>query len=324
MKALICEAFGPYKSHQVKDVPAPAMKPGHVRVAVRAAGVNFPDILIVEGKYQFKPPFPFIPGAEAAGVVTEVAAGASGFALGDKVFFGSIHGCFATEIVVPAASLFRMPEGMSFETAAAINLVYGTSWHALKDRAQLKAGETLFVLGAAGGVGLAAVELGKAVGAKVIAGASSAEKLAVCREHGADMVINYSEEDIKEKVREFSGGGVDVVYDPVGDKLAEPAFRSLGWEGRYLVVGFAGGEIPKLPLNLTLLKSADVRGVFWGQWIARNPEKHRQNVSEFLKFWEEGKIRPRISSSHRLEDFVKAYDDIAERRAMGKVVLTMD
>lgn len=323
MKALIVEEFGPYKSHKVKETEAPKIKKGHVRVAVRAAGVNFPDILIVEGKYQFKPPFPFTPGAEAAGVVAELGEGVEGFAVGDKVFFGSIHGCFAEEIVVPAAQLFKMPDGMSFEQAAAINLVYGTSYHALKDRAQLKPGEKLFVLGAAGGVGLAAVELGKAMGATVIAGASTDEKLEVCKEHGADMGVNYAKEDIKDAVRKLSGGGVDVVYDPVGDKFAEPAFRALDWEGRFLVVGFAGGEIPRLPLNLTLLKSADVRGVFWGQWIARNPEKHRQNVEEFLAMFAEGKINPRISAAYPLEDFVKAYDDIAERRAMGKVVLTM-
>lgn len=323
MKALVCEAFGPYRGHKVQEIAAPAMKPGHVRVRVKAAGVNFPDILIVEGKYQFKPPFPFIPGAEAAGVVTELGEGASGFALGDRVFFGSIHGCFAEEIVVPAASLFAIPEGMDFETAAAINLVYGTSWHALKDRAHVKPGDKVLVLGAAGGVGLAAVELAKAAGATVIAAAGSDEKLAVTRAHGADMTINYATEDLKEKVRELTGGGADIVYDPVGDKLAEPAFRSLAWEGRYLVVGFAGGEIPKLPLNLALLKSADLLGVFWGTWIRTYPEKHKANVAEFLDFWKEGKIRPRISAAWPLADFAKAYDDIAERRATGKVVLTM-
>ncbi len=323
MKALICEAFGPYNTHKVKDVDAPAMKPGHVRVSVRAAGVNFPDILIVEGKYQVKPPFPFIPGSECSGVVAELGEGVTGFAIGDRVFFGSMHGAFAEEAVVPAQLLFPVPDGMSFEQASAINLVYGTSYHALKDRAALKPGETLFVLGAAGGVGLAAVELGKAMGATVIAGASSDEKLEVCKAHGADMVVNYAKEDIKEAVRKLSGGGVDVVYDPVGDSLAEPAFRSLGWEGRYLVVGFAGGDIPRLPLNLTLLKSADVRGVFWGQWLARNPEKHRQNTGEFLAMFADGRINPRISAAYPLADFVKAYDDLAERRAMGKVVLTM-
>lgn len=324
MKALICDAFGPYASHKVKEIAAPAMKPGHIRIAVKAAGVNFPDILIVEGKYQIKPEFPFSPGGECAGVVSEIADGVEGFALGDRVFYGSGYGAFAEEMVAPAQKVFHIPEGMSFEQASAINLVYGTSYHALKDRAALKPGETLFVLGAAGGVGLAAVELGKAMGATVIAGASTDEKLEVAKAHGADMGVNYSREDIKDAVRKLSGGGVDVVYDPVGDKLAEPSFRALGWEGRYLVVGFAGGEIPKLPLNLALLKSADLRGVFWGQWVAKNPEKHRANVAEFLQLFSEGKIRPRISASYPLADFVKAYDDIAERRAMGKVVLTMD
>lgn len=342
MKALICEEFAPYNTHKVKDVDPPAMKKGHVRVAVKAAGVNFPDILIVEGKYQFKPPFPFTPGAEAAGVVTEVGEGVDGFAEGDRVFFGSIHGCFAEEIVVPAASLFQMPLSMGFEQASAVNLVYGTSYHALKDRAGLKSGETLLVLGAAGGVGLAAVELGKAMGAKVIAAASSEEKLAVCAEHGADEGVTYADEyaamraatdpkaykeamnALKDKFRKATGGGADVIYDPVGDALAEPAIRALGWEGRFLVVGFAGGDIPKIPLNLMLLKSGDIRGVFWGQWIARNPEAHRQNVAEFLEMFEKGQIKPRISASYPLGDFVKAYDDLAERRAMGKVVLTND
>ncbi|MEM7544098.1 MAG: NADPH:quinone oxidoreductase family protein [Pseudomonadota bacterium] len=323
MKALICEAFGPYKSHKVKEVDAPEIKPGHVRVAVRAAGVNFPDILIVEGKYQLKPPFPFIPGSECAGVVSELGEGVTDYKIGDEVFFGAMHGAFAEEVVVPTALLFRVPKDMSFEQASAVNLVYGTSYHALKDRAEVKPGDKVFVLGAAGGVGLAAVELAKAMGATVIAGASSDEKCEVARQHGADMVINYVRDDIKETVRQLTRGGVDVVYDPVGDALAEPAFRTLTWGGRYLVVGFAGGDIPRLPLNLTLLKSADVRGVFWGQWLARNPEAHRQNTNEFLEMFEKGQIKPRISAAYPLADFVKAYDDLAERRAMGKVVLTM-
>lgn len=323
MKALICEAYGPYNTHKVQEVPAPEMKPGHIRVSVRAAGVNFPDILIVEGKYQHKPPFPFTPGAECAGVVTETGEGVEGFAVGDRVFTGISDGAFAEEILAEPHRTFRIPDEMSFEQASAINLVYGTSYHALKDRADLQPGETVFILGATGGVGLAAVELAKAMGAKVIAGASSDEKLAIAKEHGADMLLNYAKEDIKEKVRELSGGGVDVVYDPVGDKLAEPSFRALGWQGRYLVVGFAGGQIPRLPLNLALLKSADVRGVFWGGWIAKNPEKHRANTEEYLQMFAEGKIKPRISASYPLEDFVKAYDDLANRRAIGKVVLTM-
>ncbi|MFV0475420.1 MAG: NADPH:quinone oxidoreductase family protein [Pikeienuella sp.] len=323
MKALVCEAYGPYNTHKVKEIDPPALKPGQVRLSVRAAGVNFPDILIVEGKYQHKPPFPFVPGAECAGVITELGEGVTGLARGDRVFVGISNGAFAEEAVAEADKVFRIPDAMSFEEASAINLVYGTSYHALKDRAQLKPGETIFILGAAGGVGLAAVELAKAMGAKVIAGASSEEKLAIAKEHGADMGLNYAKHDIKEKLRELSGGGVDVVYDPVGDKLAEPAFRALDWEGRFLVVGFAGGEIPRLPLNLALLKSADIRGVFWGQWTARNPEKHRRNTEEFLAMFSEGKIRPRISAAYPLADFVKAYDDLANRRAMGKIVLTM-
>lgn len=323
MKALVCEAFGPYASHKVKDVPSPEVKKGQIKVDVRAAGVNFPDILIVEGKYQLKPPFPFTPGSECAGIVSELGEGVKGFEVGDRVFFGAMQGAFAEQMTAAAPLVFKIPDGMSFEQASAINLVYGTSYHALKDRAQLKAGETVFVMGAAGGVGLAAVELAKAMGATVIAGASTDEKCAVAKEHGADMVVNYSKDDIKETVRKLSGGGVDVVYDPIGDKYAEPAFRAMAWEGRYLVVGFAAGDIPRLPLNLTLLKSGDVRGVFWGAWIQRNPAAHRQNTAEFLQWFAEGKINPRISGSYPLEDFVKAYDEIAERRAMGKVVLTM-
>ncbi|MGB0505871.1 MAG: NADPH:quinone oxidoreductase family protein [Pikeienuella sp.] len=323
MKALICDAFGPYASHKVQDVQPPVLKKGCLRIAVKAAGVNFPDILIVEGKYQLKPPFPFTPGSECAGIVAEIGEGVKGFEIGDCVFFGAMHGAFAEEMVAPAQLVFRIPDGMNFEQASAINLVYGTSYYALKQRADLKLGEKLFVMGAAGGVGLAAVELGKAMGATVIAGASSAEKCAVATEHGADMVINYSEEDIKSRVKELSGGGVDVIYDPVGDKFAEPAFRTLNWGGRYLVVGFAAGEIPKLPLNLALLKSAEIRGVFWGAWIQRDWAAHRQNTEEFLQMFADGKIKPRISGAYPLEDFVKAYDEIAERRAMGKVVLTM-
>jgi NADPH2:quinone reductase len=323
MKALICEAFGPYASHKIQDIAPPELKKGCLRIDVKAAGVNFPDILIVEGKYQLKPTFPFTPGSECSGIVQEIGEGVEGFEIGDRVFFGAMHGAFAEQMVAPAKLVFRIPEGMSFEQASAINLVYGTSYYALKQRADLKPGEKLFVMGAAGGVGLAAVELGKAMGATVIAGASSAEKCAVATEHGADMVINYSEEDIKTRVKELSGGGVDVVYDPVGDKFAEPAFRTLNWCGRYLVVGFAAGEIPKLPLNLALLKSAEIRGVFWGAWIQRDWAAHRQNTGEFLQMFADGKIKPRISGAYPLEDFVKAYDEIAQRRAMGKVVLTM-
>lgn len=324
MKAVVCEAFGPYKNHKVQEIAPPAIKKGHVRVKVRAAGVNFPDILIVEGKYQLKPPFPFTPGSECAGVVTELGEGVDSVAIGANVFFGAMHGAFAEEVVVPAVQCFEISEGMSFEQASAINLVYGTSYYALKNRGQLKPGEKLLVLGAAGGVGLAAVELGKAMGATVIAAASSDEKLAVCKAHGADLTINYSDGDLKDLIREVAGGGVDVIYDPVGDKLAEPAFRCLNWEGRFLVIGFAGGEIPKLPLNLALLKSADLRGVFWGAWLARFPQEHRQNTEEFLQMFAEGKINPRISNTYPLDDFIAAYDELAERRAMGKVVLTME
>jgi len=322
MKAVICHEYKPYNQHKVEEVDSPPIKPGHVRVDVHAAGVNFPDILIVEGKYQIKPPFPFTPGAECAGVVSEVGEGVTHLAVGDRVGALSQVGAFAEEVVAPAMVVGKIGD-MPFDVAAGMTLVYGTSYHALKQRADLKPGESLLVLGAAGGVGLAAVELGKAMGATVIAAASTDEKLAVCQDHGADHVINYTNEDLKARAKELSGGGVDVIYDPVGDKLAEPAFRALAWMGRYLVIGFAGGEIPKIPLNLPLLKSGDIRGVFWGTWTMRDPKGHAQNMKELFEMYAKGQIKPRISNHHKLEDFVEAYDELANRKAIGKVILTM-
>lgn len=324
MEALVVHEYKSYTEHKVETFPAPALKPGHVRIKVHAAGVNFPDILMVEGKYQMKPQTPFVPGAEAAGVITEVADDVPHLKVGDRVGCMVPTGAFATEVV--AHMMVTWPIGdMPFDIAAGFALVYGTSYHALKQRAGLMAGETLLVLGAAGGVGLAAVELGKAMGATVIAAASTDEKLAVCVEHGADHTINYTTEDLKTRAKELSGGkGVDVVYDPVGDKFAEPAFRAMGWMGRYLVVGFAAGDIPKLPLNLALLKSADVRGVFWGTWTAKEPKAHQQNMGELIGMFKSGAIKPRISGHYPLADFTSAFDELTQRRAMGKVVLTME
>ena len=323
MQALVIHAFKPYKDHRVETLDAPTLKPGHVRIKVEAAGVNFPDILMVEGKYQMKPPFPFIPGAEAAGVITELADDVPHLKIGDRVGVMAPAGAFATEIVAPKEVVWPCRD-MPFDIAAGLALVYGTSYHALKQRAQLKPGETVLVLGAAGGVGLAAVELAKAMGATVIAAASTDEKLAVCKEHGADHTINYSTEDLKSRAKELSGGkGVDVVYDPVGDKFAEPAFRAMGWMGRYLVIGFAAGDIPKLPLNLPLLKSADIRGVFWGTWTMHDPKGHMENMGELFAMYADGRIKPRVSSHHPLEKFVDAFDELTSRRAMGKVILTM-
>lgn len=321
MKALTVHAFKPYAEHKVEVIPSPAMKPGHIRIDVKAAGVNFPDILMVEGKYQIKPPFPFTPGSECAGIISALADDVPHLKVGDRVACMVMNGAFATEVLSPMMVTWPIGD-MPFETAAGMALVYGTSYYALKQRAQLQEGETLLVLGAAGGVGLAAVELGKAMGAKVIAAASTQEKLDVCVEHGADEVINYTAEDLKSRMKEL--GGCDVIYDPVGDKFAEPAMRTLNWYGRYLVIGFAGGEIPKIPLNLALLKSIDIRGVFWGTWTMKAPKEHQQNMGEIIGMYKKGQIKPRISGAYPLDDFSKAFDELSGRRAMGKVVLTMD
>lgn len=320
MKALTVHEFKPYAEHNVEDLPSPAMKPGHIRIDVKAAGLNFPDILMVEGKYQIKPPFPFTPGSECAGVIIELANDVPHLKVGDRVAAMVMNGAFATEVLSPMMVTWPIGD-MPFETAAGIALVYGTSYYALKQRAQLQKGETLLVLGAAGGVGLAAVELGKAMGAKVIAAASTDEKLAVCKEHGADEVINYTNEDLKARMKEL--GGCNVIYDPVGDKYAEPAMRTLKWYGRYMVIGFAAGEIPKIPLNLALLKSIDIRGVFWGTWTMKSPKEHQANMGEIINMYKTGKIKPRISGKYPLEDFKSACDELTQRRAMGKVILTM-
>jgi len=320
MKALTVNAFKPYAEHKVEDQPSQPMKPGHVRIDVKAAGLNFPDILMVEGKYQIKPPFPFTPGSECAGIVTELADDVPHLKVGDRVAAMVMNGAFASEVLAPMMVTWPIGD-MPCETAAGMALVYGTSYYGLKQRGQLQDGETLLVLGAAGGVGLAAVELGKAMGAKVIAAASTAEKLAVCKEHGADELINYTSEDLKARLKEL--GGCDVIYDPVGDKFAEPAMRTLKWYGRYLVIGFAAGEIPKIPLNLALLKSIDIRGVFWGTWTMKSPKDHQANMGEILGMYKSGKIKPRISNTYPLEEFAKACDELTQRRAMGKVILTM-
>jgi NADPH2:quinone reductase len=320
MKALTVESFKPYAEHKVMERPSEPMKPGHIRIDVKAAGLNFPDILMVEGKYQMKPPFPFTPGSECAGIITELADDVPHLKVGDRVAAMVQNGGFASEVLAPMMVTWPIGD-MPFETAAGMALVYGTSYYGLKQRGQLKDGETLLVLGAAGGVGLAAVELGKAMGARVIAAASTAEKLAVCKEHGADEVINYTDEDLKARVKEL--GGCDVIYDPVGDKFAESSMRTLNWYGRYLVIGFAGGDIPKIPLNLALLKSIDIRGVFWGTWTMKDPKGHQANMGEILGMYKSGKIKPRISGKYPLEEFAAACDELTQRRAMGKVILTM-
>jgi len=322
MKAIVCEAWGLPDTLVVRDLPEVVPEAGKVAIRVEAAGVNFPDVLIIQNKYQFKPELPFTPGGELAGTVTAVGEGVNQYKPGDRVIAFVGQGAFAQQIAVPEKSVMPMPPGMDFDTAAAITLTYGTSHHAVVDRAQLKAGETMLVLGAAGGVGLAAIEIGKALGARVIAAASSDEKLEICKQHGADATINYSTQDLREAIKATTDGkGPDVIYDPVGGIYAEPAFRSIGWRGRYLVVGFANGEIPKLPLNLTLLKGASLVGVFWGEYVRREPKANMAAMRELMGWLAEGKIRPHISGRYALADTPKALNDMAARKVTGKVVI---
>ena len=322
MKAVVCQAWGLPDTLVIQDLEDKTAGPGQVVIDIKAAGVNFPDVLIIQNKYQFKPELPFTPGSELSGVIKEIGAGVTQYKAGDKVIAFIGHGAFAQQVVAPAANLMPMPPGMDFDVAAAITLTYGTSHHAVVDRAQLKEGETMLVLGAAGGVGLAAIEIGKALGARVIAAASSDEKLAICREHGADACINYSREDLREAIKAATGGkGPDVIYDPVGGEYSEPAFRSIGWRGRYLVVGFAHGEIPKLPLNLTLLKGASLVGVFWGEFAKREPKANLLAMRQLLGWLAEGKIRPHISGRYALADTAQALNDMAARKVTGKIVI---
>jgi len=324
MKAVLCRQYGPPDSLRIEEIESPRAGPGEVVVTTRAASVNFPDVLIIQNKYQFKPPLPFSPGSELAGVVKEVGDGVSAWRPGDKVIAFTTYGAFAQEVKTEATRLLPLPEGMSFETGAAFLLTYGTSDHALRDRAALRPGETLLVLGAAGGVGLAAIEIGKALGARVIACASSQEKLAVCRSHGADEMIDYAAEDLRERIKTLTGGrGVDVVYDAVGGPYSEPAFRSLAWRGRLLVVGFAAGEIPKLPLNLALLKGASVVGVFWGDFVRRESKAFAESVEQLGEWYRAGKLKPHVSQTFRLDQAAEALKLMAARQVKGKVVLTV-
>ncbi len=322
MKALLCKAHGLPETLVVEDVPSPVPGPGEVRIRIRAAGVNFPDALIIQNKYQFKPALPFSPGSEVAGDVQALGEGVSHLKPGDRVMASVGHGGFAEEVVVPVGKVVPIPEGVSYALAASFTLVYGTSYHAVLDRGQLQAGQTMLVLGAAGGVGLSAVEIGKAVGAKVIAAASTDEKLAVCREHGADATINYSTEDLRERIKVLTNGqGPDVIYDPVGGTMAEPAFRSIGWRGRYLVVGFAQGQIPAIPLNLTLLKGASIVGVFWGDYTRREPKNFQSDMAAMLGWMREGRLKPRISARYSLAEAPKAIRALMDRQAIGKLVV---
>ena len=322
MKAIVCKEWGPPDSLELQDLPDLEPGPGQVAIDVRAAGVNFPDVLTVQGKYQVRPPLPFTPGNEFAGVVRALGEGVQGVKVGDRVIGFTQTGAFAQQALAPAAALMPMPPGMDFDTAAAITLTYGTSHHAVVDRGQLKAGETMLVLGAAGGVGLAAIEIGKALGARVIAAASNAEKLEVCRAHGADVLIDYSKEDLREAIKAATGGkGPDVIYDPVGGAYSEPALRSIAYRGRHLVIGFAAGEIPKLPWNLMLLKSASVVGVFWGDFARREPQANVAAMREMLGWMAEGKLKPLVSKRYTLAETAQALNDMAERKVTGKVVI---
>ena len=321
MKALLCRELGTGRL-ELADVPSPEPGERQVRIAVEAAAANFPDVLMLEGKYQFKPPMPFAPGCELAGVVQAVGPGVQGLRAGQRVLAVVPHGAFAEEALADVARVVPIPDAIPFESAAAFMFTYGTSYHALKDRAALAPGETLLVLGAGGGVGLAAVELGKRMGARVIAAASSAAKLEACRAHGADETIEYTREDLRERIKALTDGrGVDVVYDPVGGPFTEAAFRSLAWRGRLLVVGFAHGDIPKLPLNLPLLKGASVVGVFWGDFTRREAEANRANMAQLVAWLAEGKLRPHIGARYPLARGGQAIADVRERRAVGKVLV---
>jgi NADPH2:quinone reductase len=323
MKAVLCKQYGPPSTLVVEDVAAPVPGEGQVLVEVHAAGVNFPDTLIIQGKYQFKPELPFSPGAEVAGVVKAVGPGVTGFRAGDRVIAATTWGGYAQQALAQADRVIPMPDEMDFPTAAAFLLTYGTSHHALKDRGELKPGETVLVLGAAGGVGLAAVEIARTMGAHVIAAASSDAKLAVCREHGADATINYTTENLRERIKALTDGrGVDVVYDPVGGELSEPALRSMAWRGRFLVVGFAAGTIPSVPLNLALLKGCSIVGVFWGAFMRAEPKRNEEEMRELVAWARTGKLRPRISAVYPLERCADALQDVLDRKVTGKVVLT--
>jgi NADPH:quinone reductase len=325
MKAVLAKSFGPPEQLRLEEVPPRRAAAGEVAIRVKACGVNFFDVLIVQGKYQTRPPLPFSPGGEVAGVIGEVGEGVSGLRTGMRVLAFTGHGGYAEEVAVDAASVVELPEAMDFVTAAGFPITYGTSCHALKDRAALREGETLLVLGAAGGVGLAAVEIGRILGARVIACASSEAKLALAREHGADALINYGSADLRERIREETAGkGVDVVYDPVGGAYAEPALRSLAANGRYLVVGFASGEIPKIALNLLLLKMASMVGVFWGAFAKAQPQRNAANLAQLLEWYVEGRLRPYVSATLPLERFGEALEAVGQRRALGKVVLVVD
>ena len=323
MKALICKEHGlADKLELAQDWPNPELGDNDVLINVKAAGLNFPDVLIIQGKYQIQPEMPFIPGGECSGEVAAVGSAVTRFKVGDKVLSMGASGAFCEQIAANESAVFPMPEGLTFEQAAGVSITYFTSYYALKQRAKLQANETLLGLGAAGGVGTTAIELGKLMGAKVIAAASSAEKLELCKSLGADEVINYSEESLKDRIKELTGGkGVDVVYDPVGGDYSEPAIRGMAWNGRYLVIGFASGPIPKIPLNLTLLKGCSLVGVFWGRFAGEEPAENLKNIEELWALFASGKISPVVTDSFSIDQYEDAFNCLIERRARGKVIM---
>ena len=322
MKAVLCTRAGSADDLEFGDVADPVAAAGEVVVRIAAVGLNFFDTLIIAGKYQYKPAFPFSPGAEFAGVVESIGSGVTDFTAGERVMGYARYGAARERLAVAASRLIKLPDALDFDRAAGLCITYGTSYYALKNRAGLQAGETLAVLGASGGVGLAAVELGKLMGARVIACASSDDKLAFTKQHGADATVNYASVDLRGALKELGGEhGIDVIYDPVGGAYSEAALRAIAWQGRFLVVGFAAGDIPKLPLNLVLLKGCDVRGVFWGSWTEQAPEEHRANMADIVRFAAEGKLSAHVHATYQLAEAARALKDIAARRVMGKAVL---
>jgi NADPH2:quinone reductase len=322
MKAIVCSSYGTPEQLTLENLPDPVPGPQDLLVKVHASSVNFPDSLTIAGRYQVKHALPFVPGSEASGVVEAVGAQVDGFAPGDRVALLTSIGGFAEKVAAPAATAIKLGDDIPFDFAAAFHVAYGTSYLALVHQAKLRAGETVLVLGAAGGVGLAAIEIAKALGARVVAAASSPEKLEIAHQAGADMAVDYTREDLKARVRALTDGhGVDVVYDPVGDRYSEPALRAIAWEGRYLVIGFAAGEIPRIPLNLLLLKSASAIGVFWGDWAARNPDTNAAHVAEIFAMYARGEIKAQISRRYPLAETPAALRWMMERNATGKIVI---
>jgi len=324
MKAVLCKSFGAPDQLTVEEVPSPPVKTGEVKIRVRACGVNFPDALMIQGLYQLKPPFPFSPGLEVAGNIIDVGPGVDAERVGQRIMATMMFGGFAEEVVVPQSSALPMPENMAYESGAGFPLVYGTAHVALSRRARLQAGETLLVLGAAGGVGLAAVEIGKLMKARVIAAASSAQKLALARSRGADETINYNNENLRDRIKALTDDcGADVIFDPVGGDMFDQAVRRIAWEGRYLIIGFASGRIPSLPANIALLKNASVVGLFWGAYLTRDPGVIKRSFGQLLTWYSEDCLRPHIHRSYALEDAPNALEDLINRGTMGKLVLTV-